>query len=206
MLTKIKKIKNFGVFDNYTTATDLPTFGRFNVVYGENGSGKTTFSRLLATLEAGTHPDYPDLEYAIDSQSGALTHGKKYSRGVRVFNSDYVEANIGRFDGPLRHILIVGEENKAVAEELKMEIATRDDRVRKITTLESAAAKIANDIGKLFSQIAKTIGEATSGSTLRSYRKPDAQTAFGKLTGAQSLSDDSLRFTAPLSGRAKWRR
>lgn len=192
MLTQIKKIKNLGVFDNYTTAAGLPTFGRFNVVYGENGSGKTTFSRLLATLEAGTHPDYPDLEYAIDSQSGALTHGKKYSRRVRVFNSDYVEANIGRFDGPLRHILIVGEENKAVAEDLKTEIATRDDRVRKITTLDAAAAKIENDIGKLFSQIAKTIGEATSGSTLRSYRKPDAQTAFGKLTDAQSLSDEQL--------------
>lgn len=192
MLTQIKKIKNLGVFDNYTAAADLPAFGRFNVVYGENGSGKTTFSRLLASLEAGTHPDHPDLEYAIDSQSGALTHGNKYLRGVRVFNSDYVEANIGRFDGPLRHILIVGEENKAVAEELKTEIATRDDRVRKIATISAAVAKIENDSGKLFSQIAKTIGEATSGSTLRSYRKPDAQAAFSKLTGVQSLTDDEL--------------
>ena len=192
MLTKIKKIRNLGVFDNYTTAADLPAFGRFNVVYGENGSGKTTFSRLLAALESGTHTDYPDLEYAIDSQSGALTQGKKYLRGVRVFNSDYVEANIGRFDGPLRHILIVGEENKAVAEELKTEIATRDDRVSKIATVDAAAAKIDNEIGKLFSQIAKTIGEATSGSTLRSYRKPDAQAAFGRLTGAKLLSDDDL--------------
>lgn len=192
MLTHIKKIRNLGVFDNYTAAADLPAFGRFNVVYGENGSGKTTFSRLLASLEAGTHPDHPDLEYAIDSQSGALTHGNKYLRGVRVFNSDYVEANIGRFDGPLRHILIIGEENKAVAEELKKEIATRDDRLRKIATASSAVAKIDNDSGKLFSQIAKTIGEATSGSTLRSYRKPDAQAAFGKLTAVQPLTDDEL--------------
>ena len=114
------------------------------------------------------------------------------SAGVRVFNSDYVEANIGRFEGPLRHILIIGEGNKAVAEELKAEIAARDDRVRKITTVGAAVAKIDNDIGKLFSQIAKTIGEATSGSTLRSYRKPDAKAAFGKLTGEQPLTDDEL--------------
>ncbi len=192
MLTQIKKIKSFGVFDNYMAAAELPAFGRFNVVYGENGSGKTTFSRLLASLEAGTHPDHPDLEYAIDSQSGALTHGNKYLRGVRVFNSDYVEANIGRFDGPLRHILIIGEENKAIAEELKAEIATRDDRAQKIATVNTAIAKIDNAKGKLFSQIAKTIGEATSGSTLRSYRKPDAEAAFGKLAGVQSLTDDEL--------------
>lgn len=192
MLTQIKKIKSLGVFDNYTAAAELPAFGRFNVVYGENGSGKTTLSRLLASLEAGTHPDHPDLEYAIDSESGALTHGNKYLRGVRVFNSDYVDANIGRFDGPLRHILIIGEENKAVAEELKAEIATRDDRVHTIATMSTAVAKIDNDKGKLFSQIAKTIGEATSGSTLRSYRKPDAEAEFGKLAGVQSLTVEEL--------------
>lgn len=192
MLTQIKKIKNFGVFSNYAVAVELPAFGRFNIVYGENGSGKTTLSRLLASLEQGSHPDYPDLEYAIDSQLGELTQGIKYLRGVRVFNSDYVEANIGKFEGPLRHILIIGEENKAVAEELKTEIATRDDRNRKIAGAKAAVAKIDSDKGKLFSQIAKTIGEATSGSTLRSYRKPDAELAFGKLAEAKLLTDAEL--------------
>lgn len=192
MLTRIKKIKSLGVFADYTAAAELPAFGRFNVVYGENGSGKTTLSRLLGCLEAGAHPDHPELEYAVESQSGALTQGTKYLRGVRVFNSDYVEANIGRFEGPLRHILIVGEENKVVAEELKGEIATRDGRVQKIAALIASAAKLDTDKGKLFSQIAKTIGEATSGSTLRSYRKPDAEAAFGKLAGAKSLPDAEL--------------
>ncbi len=147
---------------------------------------------MLACLEAGSHPDHPDLEYAVDSQSGALTHGTKYLRGVRVFNSDFVEANIGRFEGPLRHILIIGEENKAVAEELKTEIATREDRTRTIAALSASVAKIDSDKGKLFSQIAKTIGEATSGATLRSYRKPDAESAFGKLQAAKLLTDAEL--------------
>lgn len=192
MLTQIKKIKNLGVFDNYAAPADHPAFGRYNVVYGENGSGKTTLSRLLACLEAGEHADHPALEYVVESQSGSLTHGTKYARRVRVFNSDYVEANIGRFDGPLRHILIVGEENKAVAEELKAEIVTRDARKARIETITSAVAKVESDKGKLFSQVAKTIGEATSGSTLRSYRKPDAEAAFAKLASAKSLSEAEL--------------
>lgn len=172
MLTQIKKIKSLGVFQDYTAAADLPDFGRYNVVYGENGSGKTTLSRLLSCLEAGEHLDHPQLEFLIESQSGQLAHGKKYSRKVRVFNSDYVESNIARFDGPLRHILILGKENKTIAEELQREILERDRRLIRISQIDSSVAKLNLDKGKIFSQIAKTIGEATSGSTIRSYRKP----------------------------------
>ena len=192
MLTQIKKIKSLGVFDNYSATPELQSFDRFNLIYGENGSGKTTLSRLLGCLQAGEHRDYPTLEFNVETQSGPLTHGQKYVRSVRVFNSDFVEANIGRIDGPLRHILILGEENKAVAEEIKAEIATRDDRTKRIQDQAAAAAKLETEKGKIFSKIAQTIGEATSGSTLRTYRKPDAEAAFAKLGDAKSLSDLEL--------------
>lgn len=192
MLTKIRKIKGLGVFDNYAATPELKAFERFNVIYGENGSGKTTLSRLLASLQAGEHHDYPGLEFIVDTQSGSLTHGQKYMRNVRVFNSDFVEANIGRFDSPLRHILILGEENKAVAAEIKVEIGTRDERAKRLQDIAPAIAKLESERGKLFSTIAKTIGEATSGSTLRTYRKPDAETAFGQLKTAKSLSESDL--------------
>lgn len=189
MLTQIKKIKNFGVFEDYAPSTDYPDFGRYNVIYGENGSGKTTLSRLFACLETGEHFDHPDLEYTVESQSGQLVRGKKYGRRVRVFNSDFIEGDIGRFDGPMRHILILGKENKAIAEELKTEIAVRDDRVKRVQVHTAVVTKLANEKSKLFSAIAKTIGEATSGSTLRSYRKPDAESAFAKLGATQALSN-----------------
>lgn len=192
MLTGIKKIKGLGVFDSYVAPLGLKPFERFNVIYGENGSGKTTLSRLLACLQAGEHKDYTSLEFNVDTESGPLTHGQKYVRNVRVFNSDFVEANIDRFDGPLRHILILGEENKAVAAEIKAEIATRDDRTKRLQDIAAAVAKLENERGKVFSTIAKTIGEATSGSTLRNYRKPDAETAFGKLVNPKSLNDSEL--------------
>lgn len=192
MLTQIKKIKSLGVFDNYAAPPELKAFERFNVIYGENGSGKTTLSRLLACLQAGEHKDYPSLEFSVDTQSGPLSHGQKYVRNIRVFNCDFVDANIGRFDGPLRHILILGEENKAIAAEIKAEIATRDDRTKRLQDIAAAVTKLENERGKIFSTIAKTIGEATSGSTLRTYRKPDAEAAFGKLANAKSLTDSEL--------------
>lgn len=192
MLTQIKRIKSLGVFDHYAAVPELKPFSRFNLVYGENGSGKTTLSRLLACLQVGEHKDYPNLEFSIETQSGTLTHGQKYLRNVRVFNSDFVEANIGRFEGPLRHILILGEENKAVAEEIRTEIATREARIKRMQDQTAAVDKLETEKGKIFSKIAQTIGEATSGSTLRTYRKPDAEKAFGKLRDAVSLTDSEL--------------
>ena len=192
MLTGLKRIKGLGVFGNFAAPSDLPPFARYNIIYGENGSGKTTLSRLFAVLDTGTHPEFTGLEYALNSQSGALTHGQPYARKVRVFNSDYVEANIGQFQGPLRHILIIGEENKTLAEEAATEKTLYDERTRAIVAAQAVAAKLDTEKGKIFSAIAKTIGEATSGSTLRSYRKPDAETAFGKVQAFATLDEGSL--------------
>ena len=192
MLTKIKRIRSLGVFDNFTSPPGLKEFERFNVIFGENGSGKTTLSRLFSCLQVGEHKEYPNLEYNIDTQTRSLTHGQKYTRSVRVFNADFVEANLGRFDSPLRHILILGAENKAVAEEIKAEIATRDDRIAQLQQIATASAKLESERGKIFAAIVRTIGEATSGSTLRTYRKPDAERAFGRLANATSLNDREL--------------
>lgn len=192
MLTLLKKIENLGVFSKYSAANDLPEFQRFNVIYGDNGSGKTTLSRLLATLPTGSHPEYPDLKYSVTTQSGALTHGQSYPRKVRVFNADYVEANVGQCEGHIPHILIVGEDNKALAQEVADEQAAYTERHNGIDAAKSAIAKLESDRGRLFSAIAKTIGEATSGATLRSYRKPDAEAAYLKLTSFKELSDAEL--------------
>ncbi len=192
MLTQIRRIKNLGVFGDYSRSPEVPDLNRYNLIYGENGSGKTTLSRLLACLEEGEHADHPDLEFTIETQSGALARGTRYGRKVRAFNSDFIEANIGGLDGPLRHILILGEENKLVAAEIKSEIDTRDARLRRIAELDASVARLETERGRLFSGIAKTIGEATSGATLRSYRKPDAEGAFRNLTGGEQLSDEEL--------------
>jgi wobble nucleotide-excising tRNase len=48
MIQKICKIKNLRlVFPNYVWDNNLPPFKQFNLVYGWNGCGKTTLSRLF---------------------------------------------------------------------------------------------------------------------------------------------------------------
>ena len=192
MLTAIKKIRNMGVFSDYVQASDLKVFARYNLIYGENGAGKTTLSRLFTALNDGAHSEYPELEYSVDAETGGISKGQKYGRRVRVFNSDFVEANIGRFDGPLRPILIMGVENKALADEVQREQSIYDAREVRIEMVTTAIGKATTEKGKLFSAVARTIGEATSGATLRSYRKPEAEKDFVRLQPLKVYSEDEL--------------
>jgi len=192
MLTAINTIKNLGVFDNYSQAPGLKAFSRYNVIYGENGAGKTTLSRLFCVLNDGAHTEYPLLEFSVDGDSGAVTKGQKYGRKLRVFNADYVEANIGKFDSPIRPILIVGIDNKELAEEVHKEQSTYDARELRLKEVSAAIEKATTDRGKIFSAVAKTIGEATSGVSLRGYRKPDAEKDFIRLRPLKSYLDNEL--------------
>lgn len=192
MLIKISRVKNLGVFSDYTWDAQLSNFERFNVIYGDNGSGKTTFSRLLDCLKTGAHDEYPALEYRIESQSGDLIHGRPAARKVRVFNADYVQLNIGPMDGVLKPILVIGEENKALADELVVEQTEIATRTRAISVANDTISALQTGRGKIFTAIAKTISEATSGSTVRNYRKNNAEIAFGKLGADLTLSPADL--------------
>ncbi len=189
MLISIKKIKGLGVFSDFSAPLGLQKLKRYNVFYGDNGTGKTTLSNLFAALSNGADDDHPDLDYVIETSAGDLIPGQKCPSGIRVFNADYVQANIGSFDGPIRPILIVGQENKQLADEVRKDEATLAGRLMSIEIEEKASVKFKKEKDTAFSAIARTIGEATSGTRLRNFRKPDAEKAFAKLITPQ-LGDE----------------
>ena len=51
MINKISKLKNFGIFHDFSWKAELPEFKKFNLIYGWNRSGKTTISRAFASCE-----------------------------------------------------------------------------------------------------------------------------------------------------------
>lgn len=192
MITALKKVKGLGVFRDFTAPPGLPELKRFNIIYGENGSGKTTLSRLFRAIEDGSLSEYTDLQFTVATEAGDIGLGDKCARKLRVFNSDFVEASLGQFDTPIKHILIVGEENKALAEEIGVEQATLNERTQRVQTLTRDLEKLDKDKGKVFSGIATTIGEAISGTTQRRYRKPDAEKAYAAMTAFEVLPDEKL--------------
>lgn len=57
LITKINRLRHPGVLRDFTWPADLPSFGRYNLIYGWNGSGKTTLSNLFRALALIRHED-----------------------------------------------------------------------------------------------------------------------------------------------------
>ncbi len=51
MLTKIKKVKNFGIFSNFCWINEIPELKKHNIIYGWNRNVKTTLSRIFSACE-----------------------------------------------------------------------------------------------------------------------------------------------------------
>lgn len=191
MITKINKIKKLGIFNDYNAKPNLRDFKKYNLIYGWNGCGKTTFSRVFDSLESGVHNQFPEIEYEIADESGnKFKQGQPFTQKIRVFNQDYVERNLKILEGKAKSItLVLGTVGKEVAEQIEkdeIDLKLKFEKVKKETE-KSEQKKTAN--GKTFTEIAKTIYVAITGGAIRTYRKDNAEEDFARLTNKQLLSE-----------------
>lgn len=121
MIKKLKKIKNLGIFSDYSWDSSLADFGKYNLFYGWNGSGKTTLSKLFACLENGNSFEFPGLEYNIEYEGGNCKENTPLNQKIRVFNQDYIQKNIQLVNGKANPIFILGEENKEIADQIQVD-------------------------------------------------------------------------------------
>lgn len=99
MIKRINRIRNLGVFSNYTRNSDLREFEEKNIIYGWNYSGKTTISRLFSYLDKNEpiDEDYKTVEFEIELDNGKkITNENRYESPVmiKVFNSDFIKNNL----------------------------------------------------------------------------------------------------------------
>ncbi len=111
-IQRIDRLRNHGIFRDFTWPADLPHFGNYNVIYGWNGSGKTTISRIFRDLELRRDPMSGEANLTVDGQAIRATEFQGASVPVRVFNRDFVAENVFPMGGgDVPPILILGEEN-----------------------------------------------------------------------------------------------
>jgi wobble nucleotide-excising tRNase len=201
MIKKIDKIKNLGlVFSNYTWNTTLTAFKQFNLIYGWNGSGKTTVSRLFDAM-GGTLIN--DLEYEVEDEQGIkYKQGESFPKKIRVFNQDYIQNNVKILESRTNSIsVLLGEENKDLVEKIENDRKLLDGDPTnpaspgKIPTYSQQTRDIvrkSTDRDSKFTEIAKAIGAAIGGNALRDYRKPQAERDFSLLKVKTELSDQDL--------------
>lgn len=143
----IKKmdIGNFGVFKgmiwNSTFGENVGYFNKINIIYGENYSGKTTFSRIFDSLKnREIHPDYKsnvDLNILCDNHTIDNHNINEFYYDLMVYNSDFIEKNLKWLIDENSSILpftIIGEKSLEIHERIEIIKKNKDNEedVKKI--------------------------------------------------------------------------
>jgi wobble nucleotide-excising tRNase len=105
MITKINKLKNFGIFKNFSW-NSLDNFKRKNLIYGWNYSGKTTLSKLFQNIEFKDKNKYfsgSEFDFTTEKNNTTTNHShndlENFPYDVKVFNTNYIK-RIFTFDVP----------------------------------------------------------------------------------------------------------
>ncbi|HAT2079995.1 AAA family ATPase [Legionella pneumophila] len=169
MLVKVNHIKNVGRFYEVMpkgTADSSPTFEKFNLIYADNGTGKTTLSAILKSL-ANNEPEriltrktIPgnnncEVSLSIDNKECNFLNNswkKLPDSTFMIFDDEFIEKSVFSPSGidtnhkrQLFNYVVLGEENVIKAREMQSLIDNEIPNLTKdITVLESQLKQAAN--------------------------------------------------------------
>ncbi len=136
---RIARLRNCGVFRDFTWPADLPNFGRYNLIYGWNWSGKTTLSRLFRGLETRTAPTNGQVTLSVKGHDVSGDDFAQAMLPVRVFSRDFVMESVFPVGGgDVPPIFVVGKES---VEKQKDVVRLKADLAQARTEFEFARSK-----------------------------------------------------------------
>ena len=108
MIEKIKGITIQGrCFFNDTSLILYPnTNDRISVIYGKNGSGKSTISMGFGNLASDT--PVSDISLKLLGDNSSVLNSEEYKNNIFVFNEQYVDKNVKIDDDGLGTIILLG--------------------------------------------------------------------------------------------------
>ena len=141
-LSRIRGYRNFG---DYQWPDTLPEFGRFNLIYGWNAAGKTSISSLFSHLETKTPVVDADVAFKIDDR---IVRGSDLASAiipnVRVFNRDFVTANVLERTADLSPIFFFGGESVGLEleiEKIRVNLSGTEGLLAQLAEAQSVARK-----------------------------------------------------------------
>ena len=173
-ITRISHLRGAGIFRDFKWPEDLPEFGQYNLIYGWNGTGKTTLSRVFRALELRQSYTTGEAVLRIDGNNIQGEDFPQATLHIRVFNRDFIHESVFRAGGgDIPPIFVVGKESVEKQKEvdrLKAERGTKEDELNKARANKQQAE---SDLDKHCTDRAKVIKDTLrlSGSAYNDYHK-----------------------------------
>lgn len=172
-ITRISCIRDCGIFRDFSWPKDLPDLGRYNLIYGWNGTGKTTLSRVLRCLEKRTAPA-GQVTVVLEGRDVRGDEFPSVELPVRVFNRDFITENVFPVrGGELPPIFVLGAENiekQKEVERLKGERATAQSE---LDSARSKKQRAERDFGQFCIDRARVIKDTLRSSGENPYNNYD---------------------------------
>lgn len=112
MIVRINRLKQFGIFNDFN-GTKIQTFGKYNLIYGWNGTGKSTLSNLFSCFELRSLiPRFSAGQFSIALEDGSTiteTTLPSSQLNIHVFNQRFIHENID-WDNSVKSILLIAKE------------------------------------------------------------------------------------------------
>jgi len=194
IIKRIKEIKHIDAFDSFQwAAQDLK---RLNLLYGWNGSGKTTISRIFRFLERRSInlAGFSKIEFNLTLSSGSAKHTdvSAHSLNIRVFNEDFVRENLSFEDCRAKKIIMIGKEAIAKKEEITKREQAQSKRQNDLEALKVAQSKlpkldtILTDVGRAVTKQFGNTPLANDEYYGRNYNRALVEKKLGDGTVAES--------------------
>jgi wobble nucleotide-excising tRNase len=177
MITRIKHIANYRIFQNFIWGDKLEDFKKYNLIYGWNGSGKTTLSKFFRQIEL--REAFPDCEdFAIVTENGTITEENitKATLGIKVFNRDFVKENIFTESGEITPIFYLGQEDiaaKKTIDTLKNQLTEISDNIEKTGEIIEKQDKVFEQFCSEKAKEIKTFLRSAGENKYNTYNKSD---------------------------------
>ncbi|QBR03767.1 ATP-binding protein [Paraburkholderia pallida] len=207
-IQRIQKLQGYRIFRDFRW-DGLPDFGRYNLIYGWNGAGKTSISTLFRSLQQKTPPDSGVVEFVID---GNVVTGADFTSGklpaVRVFNRDFVDRSVFEMPGQaLPPVFYLGEDSAEKQKRISELQAKRDELSAQLLTLEKDTKAATDELNAFCTSQARSIRNLLLGDPrYNNYEAPRFKELMQKLKSvdekpAQLETSERKRLEEALAGK-----
>lgn len=180
-LERISRIRGHRIFRDLTWSNSLEEFAQFNLIYGWNGTGKTTLSGLFSHLERQVPITEGQVDFIFD---GVKVSGASLATAtipqVRVFNRATVARSVFESSSPqLPPVFVFGEESaekQRKLDELKAQVPEIDSAVSSAAGKVAATSSSLNDYAADKARAIKNLLTTPGGGSFNNYNAGDFKT------------------------------